>query len=155
MDEKRKISYDIAYMKMARVMSELSYAKRHKVGAVIVSSQGQIISQGFNGTPPGYDNCCEYEDENGNLVTYPYVLHAESNAITKCARWNSSTEGGTLYVTLSPCIDCARLIIQAGIKRVVYDEQYRNDEGIKLLIDVGMTIDHIDIENNKIINVSK
>lgn len=124
--------YDKAYMKMAQASAELSYAERAKVGCVIVSPDGQIISQGYNGMPSGMDNCCEHE-EDGKLVSNKEVLHAESNAITKCAKWGGRTDWATIYVTLSPCIDCAKLIVQAGIKRVVYGEKYRNTEGLDLL----------------------
>ena len=130
--------YDRAYMGMAREFSKLSYAERAKVGCIIVSSKGQVVSQGYNGMPSGMDNRCEHEDENGNIVTNTEVLHAESNAITKCAKWGGRTDGATIYVTLSPCIDCAKLIIQAGIKRVAYGEKYRNTEGVELLENVGI-----------------
>lgn len=129
--------YDKAYMKMAQAFAELSYAERSKVGCVIVSPDGQIISQGYNGMPSGMDNCCEHE-EDGKLVSNKEVLHAESNAITKCAKWGGRTDGATIYVTLSPCIDCAKLIIQAGIRRVVYGEAYRNTDGLKLLSKAGV-----------------
>lgn len=143
-DKKHKqLRYDIAYMKMAQEFAELSYAERAKVGCVIVSSEGQIISQGYNGMPAGMDNCCEHMDAEGNLVTNIEVLHAESNAITKCAKWGSSTENCTIYVTLSPCIECAKLIIQAGIRRVVYKEKYRNADSIKLLMNAGITVEQL------------
>ena len=143
MNKERQIQYDKVYMRMAKILSELSYAERNKVGCLIVSPKGQIISQGYNGTPTGYDNCCEYQDENGNLVTKKEVLHAESNAISKCAKWLSSTEDATLYVTLSPCFECAKVIIQAGIKRVCYNELYRNTEGLEFLKKNGIQIDQI------------
>lgn len=143
MNKERQLQYDRAYMKMAYAMSELSYAIRNKVGCIIVSKEGQVISQGFNGTPSGYDNCCEYTDENGNLVTKKEVLHAESNAISKCAKQISTTENATLYVTLSPCFDCAKIIIQSGIKRVCYCELYRDDSGLKFLEENGIKTDHI------------
>ena len=130
--DKKQNRYDRAYMKMAQAFAELSYAERAKVGCVIVSPDGQIISQGYNGMPSGMDNCCEHE-EDGKLVSNKEVIHAESNAITKCAKWGGRTDGATIYVTLSPCIDCAKLIVQAGIKRVVYGEKYRNTEGLDLL----------------------
>ena len=142
MNIKRQIEYDKAYMNMAKDFGSLSYGKRAKVGCVIVSSNGQIVSQGFNGTPAGRDNQCEYTDESG-IHTKPEVLHAESNAISKCAKWGSSTNGATLYVTLSPCYECAKLIIQAGIKRVVYKEIYRDTTGIQLLKDLGITVECI------------
>ena len=119
---------DSRYMRMARIWAENSYCNRRKVGALIVKNK-MIISDGYNGTPSGFENVCE--DENG--VTKPFVLHAEANAITKIARSSNSSEGATMYVTASPCIECAKLIIQAGIKRVVYGEKYRLDDGLKLL----------------------
>ena len=111
---------DSRYLRMARIWAENSYCRRRQVGALLVKDK-MIISDGFNGTPSGFDNICE--DEEGK--TYPYVLHAEANAITKVARSNNSSEGATLYVTAAPCIECAKLIIQAGIKRVVFSELYR------------------------------
>ena len=141
--KERQIQLDKVYMEMAKTLSKLSYAERNKVGCIIVSPKGQIISQGFNGTPTGYDNCCEYIDESGKLVTMHEVLHAESNAIAKCAKWLSSTEDATLYVTLSPCFECAKLIIQAGIKRVCYNELYRNTEGLDFLKKNGLQVDQI------------
>lgn len=119
---------DRRYMRMAAIWAENSYCNRRKVGVLIVKNQ-MIISDGYNGTPAGFENICE--DENG--LTKPYVLHAEANAITKIARSNNSSEGATLYVTASPCIECAKLIIQAGIRRVVYAEKYRLEDGIELL----------------------
>ena len=119
---------DIRYLKMAKIWAENSYCKRRKVGALIVKNK-MIISDGFNGTPSGFENVCE--DENNK--TKPYVLHAEANAITKVAKSNNSSEGATLYITSSPCMECAKLIIQAGIKKVVYCENYRSDEGVQLL----------------------
>jgi dCMP deaminase len=133
---------DSAYMDMAQRWSQLSKAKRKKVGCLIVRD-GIIISDGYNGTPSGFSNECEYSlidssafhlgDKLSNLTTKPEVLHAESNAITKLARSTQSSYGSTLYTTASPCVECAKLIIQAGIKRVVYQEQYGGDAGIKLL----------------------
>ncbi|MDL2305915.1 dCMP deaminase family protein [Bacteroides sp. OttesenSCG-928-D19] len=119
---------DKRYIQMAQIWSENSYCKRRKVGALIVKDK-MIISDGYNGTPSGFENICEDD----NNVTQPYVLHAEANAITKIARSNNSSDGATLYVTASPCIECAKLIIQAGIKRVVYSEKYRLEDGIDLL----------------------
>lgn len=113
---------------MARIWGENSYCKRRRVGALIVKEK-MIISDGYNGTPSGFENVCE--DENGR--TKPYVLHAEANAITKVARSNNSSDGATLYVTCSPCIECAKLIIQAGIRRVVFSEMYHNSDGVDLL----------------------
>lgn len=178
MNNERKIQYDIAYMKMAMVMAELSHAIRYKVGCIIVSKDGQLISQGFNGTPSGYDNCCEEVmceckwihgcQKNAEpiervlnveyckdckfckLTTKKEVLHAETNAISKCAKWHSSTVDGTLYVTLSPCIDCAKLIIQAGITRLVYLDEYRDVSGIKLLNKVGIKVHQLNIENKSL-----
>lgn len=123
---------------MARIWAENSYCQRRQVGAIIVKDQ-MIISDGFNGTPSGFENICE--DEAG--VTKPYVLHAEANAITKVARSNNSSDGSTLYVTASPCLECAKLIIQAGIKRVVYNELYRITDGIDLLKRAGIECIHI------------
>ena len=119
---------DKRYMRMALIWAENSYCQRRQVGALIVKDK-MIISDGYNGTPAGFENVCE--DENG--VTSPYVLHAEANAITKIARSSISSEGATMYVTASPCIECAKLIIQAGIKRVVYAEKYRLEDGLDLL----------------------
>ena len=126
-DYKQEI-LDRRYMRMAGIWAENSYCQRRKVGALIVKEK-MIISDGYNGTPSGFENVCE--DELG--VTKPYVLHAEANAITKIARSNNSSEGATLYVTASPCIECAKLIIQAGIKRVVFAEKYRLEDGLNLL----------------------
>ncbi len=125
---------------MARIWAENSYCQRRKVGALMVKDR-TIISDGFNGTPAGFENVCE--DESG--VTKSYVLHAEANAITKVARSNNSSEGATLYVTASPCLDCAKLIIQAGIKRVVFDETYRITEGIDLLRRAHVEVSHLPI----------
>lgn len=130
---------DKQYLRIAEVWSENSYAKRLKVGAIIVKNK-MIISDGFNGTPSGFENVCE--DEHGN--TKPYVLHAEANAITKVAKSTNSSEGATLYVLISPCIECAKLIIQAGIQRVVYAEKYRLDNGLQLL--TKASIETIQIE---------
>ena len=135
--------YDIAYMKMAKAISELSYAQRKKVGCIIVSPEGQVISQGFNGTPAGFDNCCEDVMPDGTLKTKIEVLHSESNAISKCAKFSSSTKGATLYVTLSPCIECAKLIIQSEINRVVYLEDYRDNTGLDLLRRCGITVEKL------------
>ena len=123
---------------MALIWAENSYCVRRRVGALIVRDQ-MIISDGFNGTPAGFENICE--DENG--LTKPYVLHAEANAITKVARSNNSSEGATLYVTASPCLECSKLIIQAGIKRVVYHELYRMSDGIDLLKRASVECVHI------------
>ena len=130
-DKQKKL--DCRYMRMARIWAENSYCLRRKVGALLVKDK-MIISDGYNGTPSGFENVCE--DENDH--TKPYVLHAEANAITKVARSNNSSEGATLYVTSSPCIECAKLIIQAGIRRVVFSEYYRDTDGIDLLNRAGI-----------------
>jgi len=186
MNSERQLQYDKAYMEMAYAISKLSYAIRNKVGCIIVSKNGQVISQGFNGTPSGYDNCCEdascsckysrgcavtekpikeqlnpkfcsnvlkplghADDEKGlpchylKLTTKREVLHAESNAIAKCAKWISSTDDATLYVTLSPCFECSKTIIQSGIKRVCYTEEYRDTTGIDFLQKNGITVTKI------------
>ena len=119
---------DIRYLRMAQIWSENSYCTRRQVGALIVKDK-MIISDGYNGTPSGFENVCE--DENNK--TKPYVLHAEANAITKVARSNNSSDGATMYVTCAPCIECAKLIIQSGISRVVFSEDYHTNEGCKLL----------------------
>lgn len=190
MNKKRQIEYDIAYMNMASDLSNLSHAIRSKVAAIIVSEDGQIIGQGYNGTPTGFSNICEYyEDTFGNhihsntyyklgrnynqyydeddefndidrdvkkgniqatLHTKPEVLHAETNAISKCAKFMASTENSTIYVTLSPCFDCSKFIIQSGIKRVVYKELYRNTDGLDLLTKAGISCELLDIEKKKI-----
>ncbi len=124
---------DSRYLRMARIWAENSYCTRRQVGALIVKDK-MIISDGYNGTPSGFDNVCE--DEAGR--TFPFVLHAEANAITKVARSNNSSEGATLYVTAAPCIECAKLIIQAGITRVVFSEYYRITDGLDLLKEAGV-----------------
>ena len=124
---------DRRYLRMARIWAENSYCQRRQVGAIIVKDK-MIISDGYNGTPVGFENVCE--DEGGS--TKPYVLHAEANAITKVARSNNSSEGSTLYVTASPCMECAKLIIQAGIRRVVFNELYRITDGVDLLKRAGV-----------------
>ena len=126
---------------MARVWAENSYCVRRKVGALLVKEQ-MIISDGYNGTPSGFENVCEDE----NNVSKPYVLHAEANALTKVARSNNSSDGATLYVTASPCIECAKLIIQSGIKRVVYGEMYRLTDGLDLLQRAGIEIEYLPAE---------
>lgn len=178
MDENRKLEYDKAYMRMALALAQLSHAVRNKVGCLIVSEDGQIVSQGYNGMPHGMDNCCENKvykwvpgedcknpdacakgkdgtcesciyskksDKEYILVTKPEVLHAESNAISKCAKWNSSTNGATCYVTLSPCVECSKLIIQSGIKKVCYKDLYRNTQGLDFLKQAGIEVKKIDI----------
>ena len=129
---------DRRYLRMAAIWAENSYCQRRKVGAIIVKDS-MIISDGYNGTPSGFENVCE--DEYG--VTKPYVLHAEANAITKVARSNHSSDGATLYITASPCVECSKLIIQAGIRRVVYNELYRITDGIELLRRAGVECVHI------------
>ena len=124
----KQLQLDKRYLRMARIWAENSYCIRRQVGALLVKDK-MIISDGYNGTPAGFENICE--DENGN--TKPYVLHAEANAISKIAKSGNSSNGATLYVTTSPCIECAKLIIQAGIKKVVYAEPYRINDGIQLL----------------------
>jgi len=136
--ENKKEVFDKRYMRMATIWAENSYCERRKVGALIVKDK-MIISDGYNGTPSGFENICEDE----NNLTKPYVLHAEANAITKIARSNNNSEGATLYVTASPCIECAKLIIQAGIKRVVYGEKYRLTDGIDLLERAGVTVEYL------------
>ncbi|MDE6692096.1 MAG: dCMP deaminase family protein [Muribaculaceae bacterium] len=130
---------DERYLLMTAIWAENSYCERRKVGALIVKDK-MIISDGYNGTPDGFENVCE--DEHG--ITKPYVLHAEANAITKVARSHNSSEGATLYVTASPCIECAKLIIQAGIRRVVYRDLYRITSGIDLLKRAGVECEQID-----------
>lgn len=150
MNKKRRIEYDAVYMKMACQLRPLSFAIRSKVGCIIVSDDDQIIAQGYNGMPKGYPNECEDEvvdPDTGEkkLVTKPEVLHAESNAIAKCAKWEASCEGGTAYVTLSPCLQCAKLLVQAGIKRVVYLEEYRDTSPLEFLVRGGVKVEKIDL----------
>lgn len=133
-----KTKFDERYLEMASVWAKNSYCKRRQVGALLVKDR-MIISDGYNGTPSGFENVCE--DENG--VTKPYVLHAEANAISKIAKSGNSSEGATLYVTASPCVECAKLIIQAGIKRVVYSDEYRLTDGIDLLRRAGIVCEKI------------
>lgn len=127
---------------MAHVWAKNSYCKRRQVGALLVKKR-MIISDGYNGTPSGFENVCE--DEQG--LTKQYVLHAEANAITKVAKSNNSSEGATLYITDSPCVECSKLIIQAGISRVVYDREYRVKDGLELLKRAGVVLEHISIED--------
>lgn len=131
--------FDARYLEMAEVWAKNSYCKRRQVGALIVKDR-MIISDGYNGTPSGFENVCE--DESG--VTKPYVLHAEANAITKVAKSGNSSQGATLYVTASPCIECSKLIIQAGIKRVVYKDEYRLTDGVDLLRRAGIEVEKVD-----------
>lgn len=135
----RKKCYDIAYMNMAIAVSRLSYAERAKVGSVLVSPSGQVISHGWNGTPAGMPNNCEsWNEELGRMKTLECVIHSEANAILKCAGNGIPASGSTLYVTLSPCLDCAKMILQTGIRRVVYLEPYRSLEGIDFLTKQGV-----------------
>ena len=134
----KQLAIDRRYLRMARIWAENSYCVRRQVGAIIVRDS-MIISDGFNGTPSGFENVCE--DTDGK--TKPYVLHAEANAISKVARSNNSSDGATLYVTASPCLECAKLIIQAGIHRVVYHDTYRLTDGLDLLRRAGVVCDHI------------
>ena len=139
MDDKQ-LALDMRYLRMARIWAENSYCERRKVGALIVKDK-RIIADGYNGTPVGFENICE--DESGQ--TKQYVLHAEANAITKLASSTNDSSGATVYVTDAPCIECAKLIIQAGIVRVVYSEEYHTDEGIRLLRRAGIAVDYIRI----------
>ncbi|MBP5170520.1 MAG: dCMP deaminase family protein [Bacteroidales bacterium] len=131
----KQTSLDQRYMRMALIWAENSYCQRRQVGALMVKDH-RIISDGYNGTPSGFENICEDE----NYKTKPYVLHAEANAITKIARSHNSSDGATIYVTASPCIECAKLIIQAGIRRVVFGETYHTDDGIRLLERAGIEV---------------
>ncbi|RLD36762.1 MAG: CMP deaminase [Bacteroidetes bacterium] len=137
---KRQPLFDKRYLEMAGTWSKNSYCKRKKVGALIVKDR-MIISDGYNGTPAGFENVCE--DENGK--TKPYVLHAEANAITKVAKSNNSSENATLYVTTSPCLECSKLIIQSGITRVVFVEKYRDESGLNLLKRANVDIVQMEI----------
>ena len=141
-DKQQKL--DLRYLKMAQVWAENSYCQRRQVGALVVKDK-MIISDGYNGTPSGFENVCEDD----NNVTKPYVLHAEANAITKLARSSNNSDGATIYITASPCIECAKLIIQAGIRRVVYGEQYRLTDGIDLLRRAGIEVVFLDINSTK------
>ena len=135
MGNEKQLILDYRYLRMAKIWAENSYCKRRKVGALVVKDK-MIISDGYKGTPSGFDNVCE----DSHNLTVPYVLHAEANAITKLARSSNNSDGSTLYVTASPCIECAKLIIQAGIKRVVYAEKYRLEDGIELLQRAGIEV---------------
>lgn len=157
-----KSNFDDKYMSIAKIWARNSHAIKHKVGAIVVKDNC-IISDGYNGTPKGFDNCCEYinctdcsgecniqvgdvkcyDCAYGELKTKPMVIHAEANAITKLAKGTQSSIGSTMYVTLSPCCECAKLIIQSGIRRVIYEEEYRNNEGIKLLKDAGIIVEQL------------
>ncbi len=136
----KQAEFDTRYLQMAKIWAENSYCERRKVGALIVRGR-MIISDGYNGTPSGFENVCE--DETGK--TKPYVLHAEANAITKVAKSNNSSENSTLYVTSAPCMECSKLIIQAGIRRVVFSDLYHNSSGIELLKRAGIELVHIQL----------
>ena len=140
MTTEKQHKLDERYLRMARIWAENSYCQRRQVGALVVKD-GRIISDGYNGTPSGFENICEE-----NNVTKPYVLHAEANAITKLARSHNSSEGATMYITASPCIECAKLIIQSGIKRIIYGEKYRLDDGIKLLERAGIEVTLLELQ---------
>ena len=135
---------DYRYLRMARIWAENSYCRRRQVGALVVKDK-MIISDGYNGTPSGFENICE--DDSG--TTFPYVLHAEANAITKLARSSNNSDGATLYVTASPCIECSKLIIQAGIRRVVYAEKYRLTDGVDLLEKAGIKVEYKALEDGQ------
>lgn len=142
MDIEKQLLLDNRYLRMARIWAENSYCVRRKVGALLVKDK-MIISDGYNGTPAGFENICEDE----NNITKPYVLHAEANAITKVARSHNSSMGATMYVTTSPCIECSKLIIQAGIKRVVCCDRYHNMDGCELLERAGIEVVFVSLEN--------
>lgn len=141
--EEKKHELDLRYLRMARIWAENSYCERRKVGALIVKDK-MIISDGYNGTPAGFENVCEDE----NHLTKPYVLHAEANAITKIARSGNNSEGATLYVTDAPCIECSKLIIQSGIKKVFYARQYRLTDGIDLLQRAGIEVHYLPLDTS-------
>jgi dCMP deaminase len=136
--QEKQTLLDQRYIRMATIWAENSYCTRRKVGAIIVKDQ-MIISDGYNGTPSGFENVCETDDN----VTKSYVLHAEANAITKVSKSNNSSDGATLYVTTSPCMECSKLIIQSGIKRVVFDEKYKNTEGLDILKRAGVKVEEV------------
>jgi len=142
-NKEKQLKYDTSYLKMAREWSQLSYCDRKQVGALIVKDK-MIISDGYNGTPSGFENICETDLGN----TKWYVLHAEANAILKVAKSTQSTDGATLYQTLSPCKDCSKLIHQSGIKRVVFIKKYKDTEGVDFLIKAGVEVYHIPLEEN-------
>lgn len=143
-DLERYRQIDAIFLNMAKNISGLSRCTRAKVGAIVVGPDKNIIGYGFNGTPSGFDNEAEHFVD-GVLVTKPETLHAESNAISKIAKSTSSSNGGTMYVTLSPCYECAKLIIQAGIKRVVFNQYYRNTEALELLKRANIEVAHINL----------
>lgn len=141
--EEKQLLLDKRYLRMAQIWAENSYCKRRQVGALVVKDK-RIISDGYNGTPSGFENNCE-DAEN---ITKPYVLHAEANAITKLARSHNSSDGATIYITASPCIECSKLLIQAGIKRVVYGEKYRLEDGLRLLQKANIETVYIEVLHN-------
>ena len=141
-NENKQFLLDQRYLQMALIWAQNSYCKRRRVGALIVKDK-MIISDGYNGTPSGFENNCEDQ----NNLTFPYVLHAEANAITKVAKSNNSSEGATLYVTSSPCMECSKLIIQAGIKRVVFYDNYRLEDGINLLKQAHIAVIQVNKED--------
>lgn len=143
MNKEKQLKYDTSYLKMAREWANLSYCERKQVGALIVKDK-MIISDGYNGTPSGFENVCETDLGN----TKWYVLHAEANAILKVAKSTQSTEGATLYQTLSPCQDCSKLIHQSGIKRVVFIKKYKDTSGVDFLMKAGVKVSHIPLEEN-------
>ena len=140
-NREKQLRYDHAYLRMAREWSKLSHCQRKQVGAIIVKN-GMVISDGYNGTPTGFDNCCE--DEEGSTLWY--VLHAEANAISKVARSTNNAQNSTLYLTLSPCKDCSKMILQVGIRRVVYSNVYKDGTGLELLREAGIEIEHIPMD---------
>ncbi|HNS41330.1 MAG TPA: dCMP deaminase family protein [Taishania sp.] len=137
----KQLKYDLAYLKMAKSWSELSHCSRKKVGALIVKDD-MIISDGYNGTPSGFDNCCE--DDNGDTLWY--VLHAEANAILKVAKSTNNSKGATLYLTLSPCKDCSKLVLQAGITRVVFSDNYKDTSGVDFLKNAGIEVVQLQLD---------
>ena len=139
--EGEQLELDRRYLRMARIWAENSYCTRRKVGALIVKDK-MIISDGYNGTPSGFENVCELDDG----TTKPYVLHAEANAITKIAKSGNNSDGATLYVTASPCLECSKLIVQSGIRRVVYSENYRLTDGVDLLRRAGVEVVLVELE---------
>ena len=141
MPQDKQYALDLRYLRMARIWAENSYCKRRQVGALVVKDK-MIISDGYNGTPSGFENICEDD----NNATKPYVLHAEANAITKLARIENNSDGATIYITASPCIECAKLIIQAGIRRVVYARSYRLTDGLDLLLKAGISVEKVELE---------
>jgi len=146
----KQLKLDERYLKMAMIWAENSYCKRRQVGALLVKNK-MIISDGYNGTPSGFENICEDE----NQKTKPYVLHAEANAITKVAKSHNSSEGATLYVTSSPCLECSKLIIQAGIVRVVFSEHYHMNDGVELLNRAGIEVVTVNLDHQKAADISE